>query len=205
MNNAYEIVTAFEEKLGEYTGAPHVVAVDSCTNALLLALMFHEGVGTFVDVPRRTYLGVAQSVMNAGYDVRWVTLPWEKWYRLWPTRVEDHAKNLHRGMYKPGTVQCVSFHIAKALPIGRGGAVLLDDAELAQKIRTGKLDGRVAGQTGQDADKVSIPGFHFYMTPPDAARGLWLLTQFLEADPHDTWEGYPDISQLFDEAGRNFA
>ena len=37
----YDIVAALEERVAEYAGAPCAVAVDSCTNALLLALRLH--------------------------------------------------------------------------------------------------------------------------------------------------------------------
>ena len=32
---AFRVVEDFEAALAEYTGAPHVVTVDSCTNAIL--------------------------------------------------------------------------------------------------------------------------------------------------------------------------
>ena len=35
--NTYSIVREFETELGKYTGAPYVVCVDSCTNAIFFS------------------------------------------------------------------------------------------------------------------------------------------------------------------------
>ncbi len=36
LHNPYKIVKMFEEEVAEYTGAPYVISIDSCTNALFL-------------------------------------------------------------------------------------------------------------------------------------------------------------------------
>jgi dTDP-4-amino-4,6-dideoxygalactose transaminase len=58
---------AFEAELAEYTGAPHVVAVSSCTAALEIALGAQRfGPGSRVGVPTWTFAASATSVVRAG-------------------------------------------------------------------------------------------------------------------------------------------
>ena len=42
INNPYNIVKMFEDEISSYTGAPYVVTVDSCTNALFLACKYNN-------------------------------------------------------------------------------------------------------------------------------------------------------------------
>lgn len=192
---AYRVVDDFEQELCDYTGAKYCVTVDSCTNALFLALM-HErkhAYGKALSVPRRTYVGVMQAVLNAGYAIEWSDERWKHSYRIKPTRVVDSARRLAGGMYEPGTLTCLSFHAAKQLALGRGGAILTDDPEADLWLRRARADGRAPGDGGRYA---IFPGFHMYMPPPVAALGLWILSRWthdpqpLAADP------YPDLSEL---------
>ena len=41
-NGIYKITEDFEQSLGDYTGAPYAVAVDSASNALFLSLMYEK-------------------------------------------------------------------------------------------------------------------------------------------------------------------
>lgn len=194
---AFEVVDRFEAALCEFTGAPFAVATDSCTNALFLALRVERRLHTFghekLQVPKHTYVGVVQAAGNAGWAIRYVDADWSGSYRLPPTRVVDSAKRFERGMYEPGTMVCVSFQAGKLLPIGRGGAILHDDPIADEWLRRARLDGRAEGADYQDAT-FQQPGFHCYMTPPDAARGLWLLT-YIEDDDQCDWTEYPDLSK----------
>jgi len=199
--SAFDVVRQFEDALAEYTGAPHVVTVDSCTNAIFLSLLWWRASGptNVVGVPRRTYVGVAQSVRNAGYSIEWDDLPWAGWYPLLGTPIVDSARRFTSGMYEllsPASLVCVSFQIAKHLPIGRGGAILTDNANTAAWLRRARFDGRTAGDS---AAPIQVPGFHMYMPPPDAARGLWLLS-WLPRDNEDLPnDDYPDLSLIFGE------
>lgn len=58
---------AFEKELGEYIGAPEVVAVNSCTSALFLALLV-EGIGSGdeVIVPSLTWCATANAAFYLG-------------------------------------------------------------------------------------------------------------------------------------------
>ncbi|MFA6319211.1 MAG: DegT/DnrJ/EryC1/StrS family aminotransferase [Elusimicrobiota bacterium] len=58
---------AFEGELAAYLGAKHVVAVNSCTSALFLAMLLHRvGPGDEVVVPSLTWCSTANAVLYAG-------------------------------------------------------------------------------------------------------------------------------------------
>lgn len=63
-HNPFKIVEMFEEEVAEYAGAPFAVAVDSCTNALLLACKYLRV--KEVMIPKKTYLSVPQAINHAG-------------------------------------------------------------------------------------------------------------------------------------------
>ena len=188
MTDPWAVVAAFERALAAYTGAPDVVTVDSCTNALGLALRWRrktasrcgghahtaEVCGT-VALPRRTYVGVPMQALHAGYWLAWRDEDWTGEYELQPWGIWDAARRFERGMYRPGTLQCVSFHIGKILPIGRGGAILTDEPAAAAWFRRQRHDGRTPGLS-TEADTITEAGFHCALSPDEAARGLWRLS-----------------------------
>lgn len=200
--NPFSVVEEFERAVAAYTGAPECVAVDSCTNAIFLALQWckgdsahqwwkglEQGPNPWIALPRRTYIGVAQAVRNARFHIRWSNDPWHGMYKLVPTPVYDAAKRFTAGMYVPSTYTCVSFQAYKILPIGRGGAILTDSTEAAQWLRRARFDGR-----DPDNEDTGQGGWHMYMTPPEAARGLWLLSQ-LPKHNSDQPNEHVDISR----------
>lgn len=193
---AFEVVDMFEEELAEYTGAPYAVAVDSGTNALFLSLLYRQQ--TSVSIPRKTYVGVAQAALNAGYVIEWRDEDWHGAYELGPLDIWDAAKRFRRGMYATGSLMCLSFQAGKILPIGRGGAILTDRLEAASWLKRARFDGRTEGGCCDEWERFTTPGHHMYMTPPDAARGLWLLT-YLPDDNPDQVDEYPDLSVCFGE------
>ena len=196
---AFEVVDAFEEELSEYTGAPYVVTTDSCTNALFLSLLWFKRLNLpWVELPKHTYVGVAQAALNAGYEIRWKDEEWSGGYIINPLALVDSAKSLYRNMFYlwgHDTI-CISFQAGKILPIGRGGAILTDDPEMAEWCRKARFDGRTEGDCCDTMTEFQQPGYHMYMTPSDAARGLWLLT-YLEDNPPDQIDEYPDLSLMF--------
>ncbi len=200
---AYRVVDDFEAELCDYTGAPFAVAVNSCTNALFLSL---EWANTWsavmrVSLPRRTYVGVLQAALNAGYEVAWRDEPddWQSrgYYQLWPTEIWDCARSIPYRQFgdfkiEGPTLVCLSLHSAKQLPLGRGGAILTDDADAAEWLRAARMDGRPPGIAA-----IQFPGWHMPMPPDVAARGLDILSRWNDrgysppALPH---EDYPDLS-----------
>lgn len=189
----------FEDALAEYCGAPYAVTVNSCTNALFLSLLLRrEQLPDTVDevsLPKRTYVGVAHAALNAGFEVAWSDEMWWREYEIKPVSVWDSAKALCKDMYHQGSLQCVSFHIAKKLPLGHGGVILCSTGDEASWLKRARFDGRTSGETGENATKITRPGHHMHMTPDEAARGLWLLAN-LEAPLNASADHYPDISEL---------
>jgi len=190
---AYKVVDAFEQELCDFTGAQYCVAVDSCTNALFLSLVLELVPGQLLTLPRHTYVGVLQAARNAGYRIRWTDEQWTDSYRLKPTRVVDSARRIASGMYEPGTLTCLSFHAAKQLALGRGGAILTDDDAAYAWLCRARADGRAPGDTGTYA---TFPGFHMYMPPPTAALGLWILSRWTFDPAPLPDDPYPDLSLL---------
>lgn len=195
---AYRVVDDFEAELAAYTGAPHAVTVDSCTNAIMLALLHDRLVygHEFVELPRHTYVGVLQAARNAGYEVDWHDEPWEDDYRLNPSQVKDSARRIAVGMYEPGDLTCLSFHAGKQLALGHGGAILTDDDQAADWLRRARADGRAPGDPEPYA---TLPGYHCALDPPTAALGLWILARWTDAlyqPPALPPDDYRDISHL---------
>ena len=121
LHNPYKIVKLFEEEIAHYTGAPYVVTVDSCTNAIFLACKYLNVEA--VTIPSQTCLSIPQSIMHAGgevvFDKRPATNHWRGIYQLLPYPIYDAAKRFNKGMYIQDSYMCLSFHIKKQLPIGK--------------------------------------------------------------------------------------
>lgn len=193
--NPHKVTQDFERCLAEYTGAPFAVATTSCTTALLIALMAIKQRCQWIEIPRLTYVGVAASVKNAGFELRFRDQDWQGAYRLEPTNIWDSARRLTSGMYVPDTVMCLSFHWAKHLSIGQGGAILTDNADKAELFRKMRCDGRTEGVDARD-DNFVWPSFHAYMMPRDAAEGLTRLSLLPKDNPDLPRSDYPDLSKL---------
>jgi dTDP-4-amino-4,6-dideoxygalactose transaminase len=196
-HNPFKIVKMFEEELCEYTGAPYCVAIDSCTNALLLALLYHKVKGKEVMVPKRTYLSVPQAVILAGGVPVFREITWSGRYKLDPFPIYDSAKQLTSNMYIPGSMMCLSFHIKKQLPIGKGGAILFDDPNALDWFKQMRYEGR--SEKNYWEDEITMTGYNFYMTPEEAARGLTLLMNYPEHMPdleENDGAGYRDLTEF---------
>lgn len=192
-NHAYRVVNDFEDVLASYTGAPFVVAVDSCTAALHLVCTYLRV--KEVEIPKKTYVGVAASIKNSGGNVRFRDEEWCGSYKLEPYPIIDSARRFTSGMYVPGTFMCLSFHWTKHLCIGRGGAILFDDKNALEWLQRAAFDGRERG-TSPKSDKGLILGFHYYLTPVLAAQGLMLMAGIKEHNDDLPNSDYPDLSSF---------
>lgn len=198
MNNEY-FIELFERRLCEFTGAPQAVVVDRCTNAILLCidLLFRfVRATTTLTVPERTYVSVPMTLMNYGYNVEFIDSAWIGNYQIGETNIYDCAVDFRENMYIPGQFQCLSFHQKKRLPIGKGGAILLDDGEIAATLRRMRHDGRDSSKPVSADLTDIIHGYHMNMSPDEAARGVLLLNQPLTQYVTLGHNDYPNISHI---------
>lgn len=83
-----DFVAMFEALLCDYTRFQHAVCVDSCTNAILLALEAKTILGQLrkneciLKSPRHTYLSVPMTLARNGWKFEFVDLAWKEWYEL---------------------------------------------------------------------------------------------------------------------------
>lgn len=193
-----DIVDIFEAKLAKFAGSKYAVVVDCCSNALFLSLMYRKIKGSLVRIPRNTYVSVPMQILHAGGVPVLFDTEWEGLYELGETNVFDGAARFTKGMYVGGdALHTLSFQIKKRLPIGRGGAILTDSEDAYKWLKLASYDGRNLNTAYDSRGHVEIVGWHFYMTPEDAARGILLMDQLPEimADTMN-WSHYPAIDQM---------
>lgn len=204
----YRITDEFEEAVAKYTGAPYCCALDNGSNALFLALKWCRVEGLEIQIPAHTYPSVPCEIIHAGARVYFghVADGFGKShtirgaYQLKNTHVWDSALRFTAGMYIPGTFMCLSFTGPyKTLKLGKGGAILTDNAEANAWFRRARFSGR--NECSYHTDTFDQLGWNFYMLPEIAALGLHMMTQFYEQDgtpKHnpDVELPYPDLSKF---------
>ena len=186
----------FEKEIAEYAGSKYAVAVDCDTNAIFLVLKYLNEYKKVINIPKHTYISVPKIIITAGYkNIELGDREWSGLYQLKPLNLWDSAGRFTRNMYiGDGAFQTLSFQIKKRLPIGRGGMILTDDKEAYEWLIKARYDGRDITKS-QDEDDISIFGYHMYMTPEDAARGLILFNHLNgEHDDTHTSESYKDLT-----------
>jgi len=193
MANTYKNVTDFEETIANFAGAKYGVAVESGTAALFLSCVYRKV--EEVTIPSRTYPSVPCAIIHAGGTVKFHDTEWEGLYELESYDIFDSALRFRKGMYSGG-LYCLSFHMKKHLPIGRGGMILTNDKEAYTWLKRARFDGRRELPLGEDT--FDMLGWNCYMTPEQAVRGLQL---FSTIDQHSTEDldaavqDYPDLSK----------
>ena len=196
-HNPYKIVQMFEDEIALYTGAKYAVSVDSCTNALFLCCKYLNV--DSVTIPSKTYLSVPMSIINAGGDVIFDTKPetnhWVGQYQLKPFPIYDSAKRLTSDMYISGSFMCLSFHIKKQLPIGKGGMILTDNKDAADWFKRARYEGR--SEKYYKDDNIDMIGWNMYMTPQEAAHGLCLMQNYPRHNSDmNELNGYRDLTEF---------
>ncbi|MHC4726114.1 MAG: DegT/DnrJ/EryC1/StrS family aminotransferase [Planctomycetota bacterium] len=176
MSTAYEVVRRFESEMAQYTGAPYAVAVESCSAALFLCCIYLKV--KQVEIPKTTYPSVACGIVNAGGTCKFRDENWQPHghYALKPYPIIDSAKYIARDMYQKGQYVCLSFHLKKHIPIGRGGMILTDNKIAVNWLKAARFDGRHECPLWEDT--LAMAGWNMYMTPEQAARGLELMQWF---------------------------
>ena len=204
MSDPHQVTRDFEAALAEYTGAPYAVTTTSCTMAITLALAWlriadhFESPSTCVGMPRLSYVGVPAAIRNAGYRrIIFRDDDWQGEYQFSAdgTTVWDSARRFTSGMYRPGAMQCVSFHWSKILGLSQGGAILLDDMDAYLWLLKARFDGRTPGIDAKH-DQVIYPSWHAYLSPEVAAHGLMKLSLLPQHNADLPRSDYPDLSTL---------
>ena len=196
----FESITRFEEALAEFTGAPYAIMTDCCTHAIELCLR-HDKIKACTFTPY-TYLSIPMIMHKLGINYTYYDndLPhrqqWVGEYKFELTRVWDSARRLEEGMYRPGMMQCLSFGHGKPLHIGRGGAILLDDANAYESIKRMSYDGRDLSISPWKDQKVFRIGYHYKPTPEEAVQGLALLQGVKLDKPKPVAVEYPDLRTI---------
>ena len=183
----------FEEEIANYTGAKYAVSIDSCTNALFLCCSYLKV--EEVTIPKRTYLSVPMSIMHAGGEVVFEDVHWGGIYQLKPYPIYDSAKRLTSNMYIDNSFMCLSFHIKKQLPIGKGGMILTDVEAAVDWFKKARYEGR--SEKFYKDDNIDMLGWNMYMTPQQASVGLALMQNYPE-HKEDLGEkgGYRDLTDF---------
>ena len=199
--NPYKITEDFEAALCEYTGAKYAVAVNSCTAALWLSLLWLQHrydfgeCGTTLTIPRKTYPSVAAVARHVGWQIQWSDAPWRGAYQLAPLPIWDCARRFTSGMHRAGQYQCVSFSTSKILGLEQGGAILHDNADADAWFRRMRFDGRTAGADPY-ADDIKEWGHHCIMLPSTAAALLLKLYHLPRHNEDLPERDYPDLSKM---------
>ena len=195
--NPYIVVDKFEKMIAKWSGSRFGIAVESCSAALFLSCLYRKV--DVVMIPKRTYPSVPCSIINAGGEVMFIDSAWEGIYELRPYNIIAGALRFKPGMYQGSAkgLHCLSFHMKKHLPIGRGGMILTNDEEAYEWLKKARFDGRDEVPLGEDS--LSMIGWNMYMTPEQAVRGIQLFSTIdqrgledLETDK----QGYQDLSKF---------
>lgn len=200
MISPYQVIRDFEEEVATWSGAKFGVAVESCTAALFLSLQYRKTelpggyLGT-VEIPARTYPGVPCAIIHSGGRVNFRQVPWSGVYELAPYRIVDGALRFQKNMYEGG-LHCLSFHLKKHLPIGRGGMILTNDEKAYKWLKKARFDGRDEVPLLQD--NFTMLGWNMYMQPEQASRGLQLFSLVkgrVQEDLKVEEQGYPNLAE----------
>lgn len=198
LNNDWDHVTVFEEKIASYAGSKYAVACDSNSNAIRLVLHYLGVVDERIDIPARTYVSVPNQILLSGNTPRFVDKEWEGHYYLGHTPIIDSACAFFHGMYTdPNSYMILSFHHRKILNIGTGGMILTNDEKFNEWSRPMIYDGRNK-YTMYNDDEFKCVGWHMYMTPEQAQTGLDIFMSDKIQDynqPCGSSETYKDLRE----------
>lgn len=197
-----DVIEIFEKKVADFAGAKYAVSTDCCTHALELSLRYLLHTGELkkkkeIGIPSHTYVSVPQMLHSVGLVVRFHDDPWTGVYQLRGSRVYDGAVRWMERMYVgDNSLHCLSFQIKKRIPIGRGGMVITNDKEAADWIRLARYDGRDMSIPYDQPGHVKMNGYHYYMTPEDAARGILLMDQIPGGPDTGNDTTYPNVKEM---------
>jgi dTDP-4-amino-4,6-dideoxygalactose transaminase len=173
IKDSWDWVTHFENEMAKYTGYDFAIACDSNTNAIRLVLHYLNIQNQEIRIPARTYVSVPNQIILSGNTLVFDDFEWDGIYPFVGAPIVDAATGLWRGMSMgyEDYFMILSFHFKKILNIGTGGMILTNDYSFARWARPMIHDGRHK-YTLYDEDEFECIGWHMYMTPEQAKRGL---------------------------------
>lgn len=179
IKDPWDWVTHFENEISEYTNSPCAVACDSNSNAIRLVLHYLNIKNSTIKIPCNTYVSVPNQIILSGNIPLFSQFEWEGMYQLGNTSIIDSATAFYRNMFVDNDIQTngtykymiLSFHYKKILNIGKGGMILTNDPTFNKWARPMIYDGRDKYTLYSD-DDFSCIGWHMYMPPEEAKRGL---------------------------------
>ena len=173
ISDPWDWVTHFENEIADYCGYKYAVACDSNSNAIRLVLHYLNITNQVITIPARTYVSVPNQIILSGNVPKFKAIEWDGMYELGNTGIIDAATALSKNMGSgyENKYMILSFHFKKILNIGTGGMILTNDEKFEKWARPMIYDGRHK-YTLYDDDQFECIGWHMYMTPEQAKRGL---------------------------------
>jgi dTDP-4-amino-4,6-dideoxygalactose transaminase len=174
IKDSWDWVTHFENEIAQYCGSKYAIACDSNSNAIRLLLHYLEIVDERIEIPARTYVSVPNQIILSGNKPVFKDMQWDGMYQLGYTGIYDAATAFYEGMYYDTldeSYMVLSFHIKKILNIGTGGMILTNDEIFNDWARPMIYDGRHKYKLYKE-DEFECVGWHMYMSPEQAKRGL---------------------------------
>ena len=192
--DAWDVVEIFEEKVAKFSGAKYAISTDCCSHGIFLLLKFFKAKKK-ITIPNNTYISVPMQIKHAGCKINFKKIKWKGVYRLDPYPIWDFAVRWTKNMFN-GEYNVCSFQIKKHIPIGKGGMILTDNYKAYRWLQSARYDGRNL-RINYTKNKFKNLGWHYYMTPEDAARGILLMDKTPEVNNDiSSYENYSDLSNL---------
>jgi len=187
-------VDEFEKLISEYFNSSYGVAVDSCTHAIELCIRLNNS--NNIKIPKKTYVGVAQLGLKLNLEWSFIDNKWKNFYFIEKTNIIDAAVLWKKNSYIKGTLMCLSFQYQKHLNIGRGGMILTDNKASYESLKKMSYDGRLRNRPWREQN-INTVGYHYYMTPESASRGIELFRKKKNLKPKKwDYSEYPDLSKM---------
>jgi len=194
--NPFDAILEFESAVAQYTGAPYCVTTDCCTHAMEIAFRL-DGYDEYVTLPARTYLSVPMVLHKLNIPYMLKDTAWRGSYQFEGSNIWDCARQFEPNMYRPGSIQCISFGRTKPLQIGQGGCLLTDDEEIYRAASMMRSDGRDLFKFSPwITQKTFRVGYHYTMRPEECVFGLNLLNAEIFTRQIDKYFDYPDCRDL---------
>jgi dTDP-4-amino-4,6-dideoxygalactose transaminase len=164
----FKEVEIFEKTIAEFYGSPAAVAVDCCTHALELCLIYKNV--RAATCPANTYISVPFIFKKLGIKWAFENIAWTDYYFLGNTNIVDAAVYWKEKSYIQDTLMCLSFQFKKHLGLDRGGMILCNEKDYIT-LKKLSYDGRLPHIPWAEQNIDSL-GYHYYMTPETAAAGI---------------------------------